>query len=1107
MKTYIRFMLSAMVLVTTVWGAQNPYEGRGSYYERRKGVHSGNRVRTTFFNYGLIGRISPAEDYGGEWPINSGHEYIGDVSIMVGAEVPITVRVIDTIIGNDTLYRDSIVYIHSVEVADGPRGNNEYSPDGTTFWGWEPIPGYANPDTDLIAMSHIPESWPPFWPDRMDHPDDPGWPGAWNGYFGKNVMNADQESYYVMDDNSDEEFPFYPDSADSTRRGLGLRVGVRGFQWSHPLAQDCIFWHFDITNVGTSVLHKVVFGMIWGGIVGGDGDSHDDMADFIREDRVVYCYDYDGIGNTGWTPVGYAGSAFLETPGDPWNGIDDDNDGQYGPGPTLQIQDFQPKVYSVGDDIVLIDYNTFERTVTTMPDTGVLIRFRTDTIRIMPGDTVEEDPHNRFDDNLNGLIDENINLHLGYKYIDWLTGEGLDNPLIDERRDDGIDNDGDWDPLTDDVGADGLPGTGDYGEGDGIPTAGEPDFDATDKDESDQIGLTSFYFFHPFNKVKLRNDEQLWECLQPGYFSTIELPPGGADGDFIWGSGYFSLKPGQTERFSIALLFGENREAIVRTTHIVQQIYNWNYRFAKAPELPTVKAVAGDRKVILYWDDRAEHSYDPMTGYDFEGYKIYKATWPTWEDAGEITDGFGNVIFNVPIAQYDLIDADSGFFPIAINGVQFYLGDNTGLRHCFVDTNVENGFTYFYAVTAYDKGSVELGITPSETPKFATIDPTGEIHTAINVVAVTPTAPAAGYVPPSLEEFNHISGFATGEVAVEIIDPREVRDGHTYEVTFKDSAFSTKSFTWVDVTDPDNPDTLVKDCPEVKPWQERDIRHGLRLYLDNDEYIEVIDTLTGWNDTSLLPVKSITTLVTPAYAGKRYPADYIIVFSESVLDTSTEFSTSWPYPLHLPAVPVNFTVINCNTGDRIEFAFHEKGRPDSSLSPNERLIFLQQIPPDTVLTPTWVVEFASDTTAVLPTAGDTFYIYMRKPFLSNDVYRFTVKGAYVDTNKAKYDLSRVKVVPNPYIAVAMWEPHNPYTSGRGPREIHFIHLPAKCTIRIYNLRGELIRKIEHEAPLDDGTCKWDLLTKDNLEVSYGVYIYHIEAPGIGEKIGKFAIIK
>ena len=26
----------------------------------------------------------------------------------------------------------------------------------------------------------------------------PGWRGAWNGYFGKNVFSADQESFYVM---------------------------------------------------------------------------------------------------------------------------------------------------------------------------------------------------------------------------------------------------------------------------------------------------------------------------------------------------------------------------------------------------------------------------------------------------------------------------------------------------------------------------------------------------------------------------------------------------------------------------------------------------------------------------------------------------------------------------------------------------------------------------------------------------------------------------------------------------------------------------------------------------------------------------------------------
>ena len=86
--------------------------------------------------------------------------------------------------------------------------------------------------------------------------------------------------------------------------------------------------------------------------------------------------------------------------------------------------------------------------------------------------------------------------------------------MIDERRDDGIDNDGDWvpyadlnengdwdadenEPLNDDLGKDGVGpfdpqySGPDEGEGDGVPTDGEPRFDKTDKDESDQIGLTA----------------------------------------------------------------------------------------------------------------------------------------------------------------------------------------------------------------------------------------------------------------------------------------------------------------------------------------------------------------------------------------------------------------------------------------------------------------------------------------------------------------------------------------------------------------------------------------------------------------------------------------
>jgi len=43
--------------------------------------------------------------------------------------------------------------------------------------------------------------------------------------------------------------------------------------------------------------------------------------------------------------------------------------------------------------------------------------------------------------------------------------------------------------------------------------------------------------------------------------------------------------------------------------------------------------------------------------------------------------------------------------------------------------------------------------------------------------------------------------------------------------------------------------------------------------------------------------------------------------------------------------------------------------------------------------------------------------------------------------------------------------------------------------------------------VDNSREYWNLLNRDGLGVSYGVYIAHIEAPGIGEKLIKFAIIK
>jgi len=58
-----------------------------------------------------------------------------------------------------------------------------------------------------------------------------------------------------------------------------------------------------------------------------------------------------------------------------------------------------------------------------------------------------------------------------------------------------------------------------------------------------------------------------------------------------------------------------------------------------------------------------------------------------------------------PFAQFDLNDGRNGYSEQLVEGVAYYLGDDTGLTHTWTDTTVTNGQEYFYALTAYDYGS------------------------------------------------------------------------------------------------------------------------------------------------------------------------------------------------------------------------------------------------------------------------------------------------------------------------------------------------------------------------------------------------------------------
>ncbi len=108
------------------------------------------------------------------------------------------------------------------------------------------------------------------------------------------------------------------------------------------------------------------------------------------------------------------------------------------------------------------------------------------------------------------------------------------------------------------------------------------------------------------------------------------------------------------------------------------------------------------------------------------------------------------------------------------------------------------------------------------------------------------------------------------------------------------------------------------------------------------------------------------------------------------------------------------------------------------------------------------------------------------------------------------DGSSTVVIPNPFRIVAN------YQSSDQENRITFMNVPGHCTIRIYNVAGELIREFEHmdgsgEQPWGSSAQADLQLSRYYKRVSPGIYVFHVESKVPGHEgetsIGKFAIIR
>jgi hypothetical protein len=166
------------------------------------------------------------------------------------------------------------------------------------------------------------------------------------------------------------------------------------------------------------------------------------------------------------------------------------------------------------------------------------------------------------------------------------------------------------------------------------------------------------------------------------------------------------------------------------------------------------------------------------------------------------------------------------------------------------------------------------------------------------------------------------------------------------------------------------------------------------------------------------------------------------------------------------------------------------------------------------------------TTAFGDWNGDqtVFTQYTDAPWLG-EKWQVNIVASTMDAEDA--DLSKIRVVPNPYLASSFLD------LSPDSRRIEFINLPSRCTIRIYSMGGHLVNVLNHIGAnrhgwgnYDDwdrldsnndpkpfaghdnhsGTEPWNLRNRFGQTVASGLYFYHVTDQRGEEQVGRFYVV-
>lgn len=632
-----------------------------------------------------------------------------------------------------------------------------------------------------------------------------------------------------------------------------------------------------------------------------------------------------------------------------------------------------------------------------------------------------------------------------------------------------------------------------------------------------------------------------------GWIDGIVEPAG--DRRILCINGPVSISLGDTIEVVLALIGAQGKSNISSVSILkyydtfAQFAYDVLFEVPVMPQ-PKVKGIALDKEVVLNWGtdqasiDAIENQ--PHGEYTFEAYSVYQVPTSTTDLSQGVHIATYDVANDVTVLREIQLDEDAGetyVRPIRllnnIDGIKRYIDID---RDYLNSTGLVNGQSYRFAVTA---------IAYNEA-----LEPSHILESTPIIVDLIPHAPNpgtsySGAAGDTLEvEHTSTGAFSDGEVIPLVVDPTVV-NGHKYEAIFETTEEGEITWTLNDVTagtaylsgqtnQSGNDEYLVKDGLMVKvvgppiainSWDAEGTRwitgvsaglpqffNGLGLgaeFFGSDvgptDYVPVELRFTdnptpseanGWSQGAVYwrsdgyAYHGVGWI--PFSAWNISDPDNPIQINVSFVEDENSGSTNLQWDLGGWDGSA-YTGADADIGGR-EYTFINKTPYD----PNYYSGDLDGTVTD-VLYAMWPTQRGSHPYLE---AAFTFTIIPNYPNTPFDKFTFTAPTATSgDKELAAADVDKVNVFPNPYYG------YNSRETSRQGHYITFSHLPAKATIRIFDLSGVLVRTIEKNSAATQFQ-QWDLRNDNNYPVASGIYVAYIDMPDQAKtKILKLAIIQ